>query len=264
SMVDRITPAITDEDRDLALRLTGYADAAPVQTEPFSEWVISGEFPAGRPDWEPAGVRFVSDVGPHELRKLWLLNGAHSLLAYAGSVRGHETIVDAVGDERLRAWVEQFWDEAQRHLEMGAAEIADYRAALLRRFENPRMRDALARIAKDGSQKLPVRILPVVAAERAAGRVPVGAATALAGWVLHLRGQGAPVSDEGAESALAAARGDLAGAAGDLAAAAGDLAAAAGDLAAAVPAVLETLQAGLSEDADLVAAVVGQAEALAG
>src|SRR5699024_6721104 len=130
----------------------------------------------------------------------------------------------------------------------GAAEIADYRAALLRRFENPRMRDALARIAKDGSQKLPVRILPVVAAERAAGRVPVGAATALAGWVLHLRGQGAPVSDEGAESALAAARGDLAGAAGDLAAA--------------VPAVLETLQAGLSEDADLVAAVVGQAEAL--
>src|SRR5699024_5446280 len=57
SMVDRITPAITDEDRDLALRLTGYADAAPVQTEPFSEWVISGQFPAGRPDWEPAGVR---------------------------------------------------------------------------------------------------------------------------------------------------------------------------------------------------------------
>ena len=251
SMVDRITPAITDEDRDLALRLTGYADAAPVQTEPFSEWVISGEFPAGRPDWEPAGVRFVSDVGPHELRKLWLLNGAHSLLAYAGSVRGHETIVDAVGDERLRACVEQFWDEAQRHLEMGAAEIADYRAALLRRFENPRMRDALARIAKDGSQKLPVRILPVVAAERAAGRVPVGAATALAGWVLHLRGQGAPVSDEGAESALAAARGELAGAADD------------GDLTAAVPAVLETLQAGLGEDADLVAAVVEQAGALA-
>src|SRR5699024_11937629 len=68
SMDDRITPAITDEDRDLALRLTGYADAAPVQTEPFSEWVISGQFPAGRPDWEPAGVRFVDDVGPHELR----------------------------------------------------------------------------------------------------------------------------------------------------------------------------------------------------
>src|SRR5699024_5884011 len=189
--------------------------------------------------------------GRHELRKQWLLSGAHSRRAYAWSGRGHETIVDAVGDERLRACVEQFWDEAQRHLEMGAAEIADYRAALLRRFENPRMRDALARIAKDGSQKLLVRILPVVAAERAAGRVPVGAATAVAGWVLHVRGQGAPVSEEGAESALAAARGELAGAADG------------GDLTAAVPAVLETLQAGLGEDADLVAAVVEQAEALA-
>ena len=138
--------------------------------------------------------------------------------------------------------MERFWDEAQGHLEMGAAEITDYRAALLQRFENPRMRDALARIAKDGSQKLPVRILLVLAAERAAGRMPLGAATVLAGWVLHLRGQGVPVSDEGAGPALAAAHGDLA---------------------VAVRAVLETLRAGLGADEELVAAVVGQAQALA-
>lgn len=243
SMVDRITPATTAADRDLAMARTGYSDAAPVPTEPFSEWVISGSFPAGRPAWERAGAQIVDDVAPHERRKLWLLNGSHSLLAYAGSALGHETIDAAIGDDRLRGWVERFWDEAQAHLGLPEAEVGKYRQALLDRYANPNVRHLLAQIAKDGSQKLPVRTLPVVNAERAAGRVPLGAATALAGWVLHLRGVGALVQDPGAGPASEAAGAAL--------------------LADAVPAVLETLQAGLGADADLVAAVVGRAEALA-
>ena len=75
---------------------------APVVTEPFTEWVLSGEFPGGRPAWEDAGARFVDDITPFEERKLWLLNGAHSLLAYAGSARGHQTIAEAVTDPVCR------------------------------------------------------------------------------------------------------------------------------------------------------------------
>ena len=104
------------------------------------------------------------------------------------------------------------------------------------------MRDQLARIAADGSVKLPVRILPTVRAERAAGRVPLGGATTLAAWVLHLRGLGAPVKDPGAGPALEAAN--------------------SGDLAVAVPAVLETLEPGLGGDAALVDAVIERAQAL--
>ena len=84
TMVDRITPAPIDADRSRAAELTGFDDRAPVVTEPFTEWVLSGGFPAGRPTWEDAGARFVDDVTPYEERKLWLLNGGHSLLAYAG------------------------------------------------------------------------------------------------------------------------------------------------------------------------------------
>lgn len=242
SMVDRITPATTDGDRELVAERTGYSDASPVPTEPFAEWVISGEFPAGRPAWDAAGVQFVADVAPHERRKLWLLNGSHSQLAYVGSARGHETIDAAIADPACRDWVEQFWDEAQRGLGLPEAEVAAYRAALLDRYANPRVRHLLAQIAMDGSQKLPVRTLPAVNAERAAGRVPTGGATTLAGWVLHLRGVGAPVKDAGAGPAQEAAN--------------------AGDLAEVVPAVLETLQPGLGADAELVAAVVVQAEAI--
>ncbi|MGC9221904.1 MAG: mannitol dehydrogenase family protein, partial [Solirubrobacteraceae bacterium] len=83
--VDRITPPAGQADRVLVERELGLHDAWPVVCEPFSDWVLCGGFPAGRPSWEVAGARFVQRIGPWESRKLWLLNGAHSLLAYAGS-----------------------------------------------------------------------------------------------------------------------------------------------------------------------------------
>ncbi len=198
TVVDRITPRTTADD------VAGDWDHCPVVTEPFSEWVLSGDFPGGRPRWEDAGATFTDDVAPFEQRKLWLLNGGHSLLAYAGSARGHETVAGAVADPTCRAWLEQWWDEASAHLTLPAG---DYRAALLERFANPRMRHRLAQIAADGSEKLPIRILPVLRAERAAGRMPAGAVRVLGAWIDHLRGAGAPVDDARADQVVALAAG---------------------------------------------------------
>jgi fructuronate reductase len=239
SMVDRITPRTTDEDRALVQQACGYVDAYPVATEPFSEWVISGGFPAGRPRWEEAGATIVAEVGSFEQRKLWLLNGSHSMLAYAGSIRGYSTIDEAIADPSCRSWVEMFWDEASRHLTLPAADIAEYREALLARFSNPRAGDQLARIAADGSTKLVVRTLPTIRAERAAGRVPIGCGTTIAAWILHLRGLGAPIKDPGAAAAEKAAN--------------------SGELREAVPAVLDVLEPGLGGDRDFVDAVIRQA-----
>ena len=198
TMVDRITPHTTPDDVRAVAERTGWSDAVPVVTEPFTEWVLSGDFPAGRPAWDAAGARFTADVHPHETRKLLLLNGGHSLLAYAGSARGHETIAEAVTDPVCRGWLEQWWDEAARYVPLPGAELTDYRAALLRRFANPRIRHLLAQIAADGSQKVPIRVLPVLRPERAAGRLPAGAVRILAAWIGHLRGIGTPVNDAGA------------------------------------------------------------------
>ncbi|MFJ2029187.1 mannitol dehydrogenase family protein [Streptosporangium sp. NPDC087985] len=195
SMVDRITPRTVDADRGTVVAVTGLADAEPVVTEPFSEWVISGDFPGGRPAWESADAIFVDEVAPFEQRKLWLLNGGHSLLAYGAGIRGHETVADAVADPICRVWLEQWWDEAGRHLTVSMDEVASYRVALLERFANPNIRHLLAQIAADGSQKLPVRVVPALRAERAEGRVPQGATRILAAWVCHLRGKGTPVKD---------------------------------------------------------------------
>ncbi len=168
--VDRITPRVTDADRELVTRELGLVDVSPVVTEPFSDWILSGDFPAGRPRWESAGARFVDDIEPWELRKLWVLNGAHSLLAFLGLLRGHRTVLDAIRDPQLVQAMEEFWDLAERHLPNAAElDLAAYRRETHARFANARMGYPLAQIAGDGRDKLRQRVVPLIEAALAAG-----------------------------------------------------------------------------------------------
>lgn len=209
TMVDRITPRATLADIDSAEAASGIRDEGLVVTEPFSEWVLAGEFRAGRPDWESSGARFVDDVEPHEKRKLYLLNGSHSLMAYCGSVLGHQTVFDAIGDERVFAWVNDYWDDAVRVVPLPEAEKQAYRQALLDRYRNPRIRHLLGQIVADGSQKMPIRIVPTITSLLARGVLARGATRAVAGWILHLRGQGASLEDATADEVLGLASGQL-------------------------------------------------------
>jgi fructuronate reductase len=240
TMVDRITPPAKPADELAVRRHTGRDDHCPVTTEPFTEWVLSGQFPAGRPRWHDVGAIFTTEILPFEKRKLWMLNASHSLLAYAGSIIGHVTVADAVADEVCQGWLDEWWALAAAHLDQPADELIGYRAALLRRFENAAIGDRLDRIAADGSQKLPVRVLPVVRAERQAGRLPAAATRTLAAWLCHLRGLGAAVSDTRADELLPLASGPLSEAA---------------------PRVLGWLDPELAEDHDFVAAVIDHGKA---
>ena len=196
TMVDRITPRPTEEDIAAVAEVTGVSDRAPVVTEPFTEWVIEGDFVAERPAWEESGATFVGDIVPFEYRKLWLLNGSHSLMAYAGPIMGRETVYEGITDPVLRGWVEEWWDAAVQHLPLPADQIAAYRQALIERFENPSIKHLLSQIAADGSQKIPIRFVPTLTAELEKGVVNPGATRPIAAWILHLRGYGpVPVND---------------------------------------------------------------------
>lgn len=177
--VDRITPRITPADETAVRDETGHIDHAPVVTEPFSDWVLEGEFPSGRPAWESAGARFVTDIVPWELRKLRLLNGAHTLLAALGVLYGHETVDAAIRDPRCRNVVTAWWDEVSRHLPDGL-DLPDYRSALLARFENPRIAHQLAQIGQDARAKVRIRIVPTVVRELDESRRPQAGLTAIA------------------------------------------------------------------------------------
>lgn len=211
--IDRITPRTTAADRDTVAESTGIQDASPVVTEPFTSWVLQGDFPAGRPAWEKAGALFVEDLEPFERRKLWLLNGAHTLMAYAGQLRGHETVAQALADPQVNAWVHEFWDAAAKHLNEPGLDVPGYRQALAERFANPRIAHYLAQIGIDGSLKLAARAIPVYRAEQAAGRDGSAALRPIAAWCDQLTAQriaGVEVADA-QSAALDAALADTSG-----------------------------------------------------
>jgi fructuronate reductase len=193
TMVDSITPATTDELRKRVNGVLGMEDRWPVQRESFVQWVLEDCLAVGGPDWAGAGVVLTDDVAAYDHAKLRLLNGAHSSLAYLGLLAGHETVADAMGDERLCSLVTTMMREdvrptlrAPRGLDLGA-----YIDAILKRFRNPAIRHALAQIAWDGSQKLPFRLLGTIRDNLEAGRPIERLCIPVAGWIHFVRRQAA-------------------------------------------------------------------------
>ena len=196
TMVDRITPASTDETYADAERLTGRADRAAIETEPFSQWVIEDHFVDGRPAWEEAGALMVSDVSAYEKMKLRMLNGAHSLLAYLGFIAGHEFIRDTMQDAALKSLAERHMQAAARTLDpLAGIDFGDYARDLIARFENRAIAHRTYQIAMDGTQKLPQRLLQPAMEALARGEDAETFAIAVAGWMRYAIGidrQGKP------------------------------------------------------------------------
>ncbi|TJV05542.1 MAG: mannitol dehydrogenase family protein [Mesorhizobium sp.] len=191
SMVDRIVPATTDADRARIAVELGAEDAWPVMTEPFRQWVIEDNFPAGRPSWEKFGVTMVGDVAPFEDMKLRLLNGAHSGIAYLGLLSGHATVDRAFADPAIRQFVDALWAEAIPTLpEDAGLDTSAYTAELTERFSNTALAHRTAQIANDGSQKLPQRIVASAVECMEAGTEFVHLTLVIAAWIAACAARG--------------------------------------------------------------------------
>jgi len=185
TMVDRITPATTAKDRAAVERSLGLADAWPVVTEGFSQWVIEDRFPLGRPAWEAGGAVFSADIAAWERMKLRMLNGAHSALAYLGQLKGRETVDAAVADPEVAALVEGLWRETAETF-AAPSDPADYAHALKARFRNAALGHRTAQIAMDGSQKLPGRLLEPLHERLTRGAPCRHLTAAVAAWMAYV------------------------------------------------------------------------------
>jgi fructuronate reductase len=188
-VVDAITPATDDALRGRVDAALGLHDAWPVQREAFSSWVIEACDAPGLPDLAAVGAVVTTDVTAHEQAKLRLLNGAHSCLAYLGLAHGHETVAEAMADTGLAAWLERLMDD-EIAPSLGPAPGLDpgaYAARVRARFANPAIRHELAQIAWDGSQKLPIRLLPAIADNLRSGRPVSLLSLGVAGWMRFVR-----------------------------------------------------------------------------
>ncbi|KFE34916.1 mannitol dehydrogenase family protein [Thioclava atlantica] len=189
SMVDRITPATGPRERALTESF-GIEDAAPVTCEPFRQWVMEDDFPAGRPALEKVGVTFTDAVDRFETMKIRILNGGHAIIAYAAGLRDIEYVHEAMADSRIRAFLDKIeTDEILPILPpVPDTDLTAYKAKILERFSNPEVADTIRRLCFDGSNRQPKFILPSILDRIAAGGSCAGLLLESALWCRYCYG----------------------------------------------------------------------------
>jgi len=213
SMVDRITPVTTDADRAEIRERFGIDDRWPVVCEPFTQWVLEDSFTAGRPRYEDVGVQLVDQVEPYELMKLRLLNASHQAMCYFGYLAGYRLVHEAAQDPLFQAFLLGYMnEEASPTLPpVPGVDLDGYKHTLIERFSNPQVRDTIARLCAQSSDRIPKWLLPVVREQLATGGEIKRSAAVVASWARYAEGvdeQGEPIEvvDRLADSLMRLAR----------------------------------------------------------
>lgn len=198
AMVDRITPVTAPEDVDRLASEFGVQDGWPVVCEPFTQWVLEDHFTDGRPPLEEAGVQVVDDVVPYELMKLRLLNASHQALCYLGYLSGHryahEVCQDPLFVDFLLGYMER--EGSPTLPEVPGVDLDAYRHQLIERFANPEVRDTLARLCAESSDRIPKWLVPVIRRNLETGGEVERSALVVASWARYAEGvdeQGEPI-----------------------------------------------------------------------
>lgn len=211
-MVDRITPVTTSDDIAALRDGFGLADAWPVVCEPYTQWVVEDHFTLGRPALETVGVQLVDDVVPYELMKLRLLNASHQALCYLGYLAGyryaHEVCADPLFADFLLGYMEH--EGTPTLPPVPGVDLAAYRHQLIERFANPEVRDTLARLCAESSDRIPKWLVPVIQHNLANDGDVERSALVVASWARYAEGvdeQGEPIEviDRQRDALMAAA-----------------------------------------------------------
>lgn len=187
SMVDRITPVTSQIDIELVENELGVADQWPVPCEPFFQWVIEDHFPMGRPQFEDALVQMVEDVMPYELMKLRLLNASHQGLCYFGHLSGYTYVHEVMRDPLIVKLLKTYMDnEATPTLSpVPGVDLDTYKKLIIERFSNPEVKDTVARLAAESSDRIPKWLLPVVRELLEGGKEVSMSAAIVASWARY-------------------------------------------------------------------------------
>jgi mannitol 2-dehydrogenase len=198
SMVDRITPVTTDEDRAQVRDRFGVDDGWPVVCEPFTQWALEDSFGAGRPPFEDVGVQVVPDVIPYELMKLRLLNASHQGLCYFAWLAGYRLVHDAAQDPLFARFLLAYMErEATPTLAaVPGVDLREYQHQLIDRFSNAQVRDTVARLCAESSDRIPKWLLPVIRHNLETGGDILLSTAIVASWARYDEGvdeQGRPI-----------------------------------------------------------------------
>ena len=194
-LVDRITPATTDADREYVRSQFGIADEWPVITEHFIQWVIEDTFCNDRPPLEllsssPYNVLLTNDVEPYERMKMRLLNASHTAMCSLGYLMGYTYVHEIITDKNIQFYIKQLMAQEVTPIlpPVPGIDFDKYQEILIERFSNPHIKDNALRIIMDAASKFPKMLVPTIMEQLNRGNNPHYFALAIGAWIRYIGG----------------------------------------------------------------------------
>jgi mannitol 2-dehydrogenase len=130
--------------------------------------------------------------------KLRLLNASHQGIAYLGYLAGFRLAHDVAQDPLFANFLLTYMDrEATPTLApVPGVDLDAYKHQLIERFSNANVRDTVARLCAESSDRIPKWLLPVIRENLTAGREVTNAAAVVASWARYAEGadeEGQPI-----------------------------------------------------------------------
>ena len=194
TLVDRIVPGYPRERIEEIWEELGYKDNLVVESEQFNLWVIEGdkkirdEFPANQ---KGCNAIFVEDVTPYKMRKVRILNGAHTTLVPVAYLYGARTVRESVEDAALNTFLTKaIYEEIIPTLSLSAEALETFAKEVIERFKNPYIKHYLMSISLNSMSKYKTRVLPsVVTYLDKKKQLPERTVFALAAYIVFYRGE---------------------------------------------------------------------------
>ncbi len=186
TLVDRVVSGYPTADAAAYEEKLGYQDDLMTCGETFMFLAIEG------PDsikellpFEKAGLNVVvaPDITPYRLRKVRILNGAHTSNVPAAFLCGLDTVDQMMDDPVTGPFANSvIYDEIIPAVKLDKGMLKEFADAVVNRFKEPSMHHQLASILMNCTSKIKARVIPSILDARSQGQLPVKLCFALAAF----------------------------------------------------------------------------------
>jgi tagaturonate reductase len=166
TLVDRIVPGYPKDEAARLQQEAGYEDRLMVVSEAYLFWAIEADetllerIPFSAID---ANIIIVKDIAPYRLRKVRILNGAHTLMVPVSLLYGNETVSESIADDFVGKFIrDAVYHEINPTINLPEETLNSFSEDVFDRFSNPFIRHELSSIALNSVSKFKVRVLPTI------------------------------------------------------------------------------------------------------
>lgn len=194
TLVDRIVTGYPRGEKEELTKELGYEDNFITTGEYFYLFVIQGPKDILTRELKLEGLNLniliVEDLKPYKMRKVGILNGAHTAMVPVSYLYGIDTVREAMENDDIRNFIELAIDkEIIPALDMDEKELKEFKDAVVNRFKNPYVKHMLMDISLNSMAKYKSRILPqVLETYKRTGKLPKRLLFSLAALIRFYKG----------------------------------------------------------------------------